>query len=192
MGKKKERIKELEKLCGQMRGIVFTMADDLGVFHTKPIQDIMDTLNAASEGRILTDTFIPTFDSFSALLGDRRITSQWGYHAIFDCRAGAKEVITNGALIEKFIRDLVVKIDMKAFGSPILQHFATHDPEKGGYTALQMIETSAIAGHFVDKNGDFYLDIFSCKPFNIHDARNFIQDFFKPTNIVSRFISRQA
>lgn len=87
---------------------------------------------------------------------------QWGWHLILDC-ASCNLNIQSPNAIREFVADLVHEIDMKAYGDPIIVHFATHDPQKGGYSLVQLIETSAITGHFVDSNGDAYLDIFSCK-----------------------------
>ncbi len=50
---------------------------------------------------------------------------------------------------------------MGSYEEPVLEHFATHDLSKAGYSLVQLIETSPITGHFVDKNGDAYLDVFS-------------------------------
>src|SRR5690349_17839595 len=91
----------------------------------------------------------------------------WGYHLILDCRGcDIKSAVFERNNIERFIKKLVEAIDMKAFGEPLIEHFATHDPNKGGYSLVQLIETSSLTGHFVDLNGDAYFDIFSCKPFS--------------------------
>jgi S-adenosylmethionine/arginine decarboxylase-like enzyme len=192
MGKKKERIRQLEELAADMHQIFGAMAFELGIFNTKTATLILDKLSAASNSLELPDTDLLPFDPMHVLMVDQRKSKHWGYHAVFDCRGGALEVITNGSMIQKFIRELVNKIDMKAYGEPVLEHFATHDPDKGGYTVMQMIETSSITGHFVDKTGDFYLDVFSCKPFDLEICQVYIDDFFKPKNISSRFIKRQA
>ncbi len=81
---------------------------------------------------------------------------------------------------------------MKAYGDPQLNHFATHCPEAAGYTLTQLIETSLISGHFVDKNGDAYIDIFSCKEFSILAAKDVVNEFLKPENIRTTFLMRQA
>ena len=116
----------------------------------------------------------------------------WGYHVLIDCKGCRKEIITNGDMLKKFVRDLVLKIDMKAYGQPVIEHFATHDIEKGGYTIMQMIETSSIVGHFVDSTGDCYLDIFSCKPFNVDDAYAFVSTWLTPEKMNLRLLRRQA
>ncbi len=116
----------------------------------------------------------------------------WGYHLLLDCYQCNINRITSYDNISNFVKSLVERIDMKAYGDPIIEHFATHDPEKAGFSLVQLIETSNITAHFVDKNGDCYIDIFSCKPFSVDDARDVVQYFFTPKNIQLTYIERQA
>ena len=116
----------------------------------------------------------------------------WGYHAMFDCASCNIKTITDKDHIAEFIYTLVKTIDMVAYGPPMIEHFATHAPDKAGISFTQMIETSNITGHFVDANGDAYIDIFSCKPFNTENAKRLIKDFFNPDSIRLNFITRQA
>ena len=118
--------------------------------------------------------------------------SYWGYHLILDCKSCDKSKITKKENIAAFVKHLVDKIDMKSYGQPLLEHFATHDPTKGGYSLVQLIETSAITGHFVDENGDVYLDIFSCKEFSIETVKQIVTEFFSPERIKTIFLTRQA
>jgi S-adenosylmethionine/arginine decarboxylase-like enzyme len=53
-----------------------------------------------------------------------------------------------------------------------------------------MIETSNITGHFVDKSGDCYIDIFSCKEYDTGLATGIIVDFFSPKEIRMKFVER--
>ena len=116
----------------------------------------------------------------------------WGYHLILDCQAGNKDYITDPNRVRRFSAELVEKIDMVAYGEPIVEHFATHDPDKAGISLVQLIETSNICAHFVDKNGDFYVDIFSCKPYSQDTAIQVVQDYFEPKSIRRRFMNRNA
>ena len=81
---------------------------------------------------------------------------------------------------------------MKAYGEPILEHFAVHDPKAAGYSLVQLIETSAITGHFVDKTGEAFLDIFSCKSFDHPKAVIFIQDELEPAALEYQVIFRKS
>ena len=114
----------------------------------------------------------------------------WGYHTILDCHGCDPQSIREGGNIENFAKELVEKIDMVAFGGPLLVHFGKDD--KKGFTLVQLIETSNICGHFVDENGDFYLDVFSCKDFNENIVTDYIQQCFIPENIKSEVFLRDA
>ena len=114
----------------------------------------------------------------------------FGFHMLVDCQAGS--MIDSKANIVAFVKELVNAIDMVAYGETWCERFATHDPEKGGYSMFQMIETSNISGHFVDSNGNFYLDVFSCKPFDEEVVEKTIKKYFKPSKMSSKFIFRNA
>lgn len=120
------------------------------------------------------------------------MSDYWGKELIIDCAACNIEKITDESNIKNFIRYLVEKIDMEAHGDPLIEHFATHDPEKAGYSFCQMITTSAITAHFVDKNGDCYINVFSCKDFNPADVIDCIDTFFNPSKVSFQFINRRS
>lgn len=116
----------------------------------------------------------------------------WGYHLILDCKGCDIDKISCRYHLERFTRELVNAIGMKAFGDPLLEHFAEHNPEAAGYSLLQFIETSNITAHFVDKNGDAYIDIFSCRVFEPEIAMKVVQQHLNPKNIKKTFLVRKA
>lgn len=118
--------------------------------------------------------------------------SYWGYHALLDCASCDIDKITSKQNVYNFIKELVPAIEMVAFGEPMIEHFATHAPDKAGISFVQMIETSNISGHLVDSNGDAYIDIFSCKTFNIKTVEKLINFYFAPEKIRVNFITRSA
>ena len=113
----------------------------------------------------------------------------WGYHLSLDCYAGDKELVTDGANIAAFAKTLVKRIQMKAYGEPQVIHFGEDD--KQGYTLIQLIETSNIAAHFCDDTGNFYLDVFSCKPYENAVVIETVKQFFAPKRITDRYIERE-
>ena len=115
----------------------------------------------------------------------------WGQHLILDL-AGCNENIRKQAAIRAFVRELVAAIDMVAYGEPVIQHFAEHVPAAAGYSMVQLIETSAVTGHFSDKNRDAYLDIFSCKPFDNDKAIAVTDKHFEPESIHMLTLARDA
>jgi S-adenosylmethionine/arginine decarboxylase-like enzyme len=116
----------------------------------------------------------------------------WGKHLIIDARAGSIPAVTSKEHIAKFVDELVVKIDMVKYGPLWIERFATHDPVKAGISFIQMIETSNITGHFVDHDGDFYLDIFSCKDYDENEVINLVREYFEPQDIGAEVFLRDA
>ncbi len=114
----------------------------------------------------------------------------WGYHLLVDCKQGDIPSITSKENVSTFVRKLVKGIDMVAYGDLMIERFATHDPDKAGISFCQMIETSNITGHFVELNGNFYIDVFSCKPYDTHTVLDLIQEYFNPASVSTTFINR--
>ena len=105
----------------------------------------------------------------------------WGQHLVLDFNGCPKELLADKENILDWSKELVQAIDMVAYGEPIIEHFATHSHEAAGYTLLQMIETSNIAAHFAENIGQVYIDVFSCKAFNVEVALGICKNYFKPT-----------
>ena len=116
----------------------------------------------------------------------------WGKHLIIDMSAGDKDRVQNAEHIRRFVKTLVRTIGMKAYGPPVLEHFAEHVPEAAGYSLVQLIETSAITGHFCDLSGDAYIDIFSCKDFEVELAIEVVRAAFHPQHVAFMTLTRQA
>ena len=105
----------------------------------------------------------------------------WGQHLVLDFNGCPKGLLADKENILDWSKELVQAIDMVAYGEPIVEHFATHSHEAAGYTLLQMIETSNIAAHFAENIGQVYIDVFSCKAFDVEAALGICKKYFKPT-----------
>jgi S-adenosylmethionine/arginine decarboxylase-like enzyme len=114
----------------------------------------------------------------------------WGHHLLLNARKCVPVTIRSNRLIEDFTRELVRKIDMVPYGNPQIVMFGTGN--KKGYTLVQLIETSNITGHFVEETNDMYLDVFSCKEFEPETVAEVVKYYFGPTNIDTKFVSRDA
>ena len=117
--------------------------------------------------------------------------SYWGYHLILDVKGCNPGKAKDPDYIAGFVKDLVRLIDMVPYGEPRLVHFADNT-DKAGWTVIQLIETSSIMGHFLDDNGDLYLDVFSCKDFDEEIVKKTVDFYFKPENIKTTFLRRKA
>jgi|688.fasta_scaffold654526_3 S-adenosylmethionine decarboxylase len=115
----------------------------------------------------------------------------WGYHLILDCSNCNYKKITDVDNIKEFLNKLIPAINMVAHGEPIIE-FLLPGEDNQGYSVLQMITTSNITAHFVNRDSAGYIDIFSCKQFNTEIAYDYVREFFEPTNIKQQLIFRQA
>jgi S-adenosylmethionine/arginine decarboxylase-like enzyme len=109
---------------------------------------------------------------------------------MLDCQ-GMNDNITSKTKLKEFVEDLVVKIKMEAVGKPIIKYLlAGHS--NSGYSLVQLIQTSNIAGHFMDQDRTAYIDIFSCKKFNPKTVETVVKKHFGTTKIKSKLITRTA
>lgn len=115
----------------------------------------------------------------------------WGFHLILDIDK-CNENVTIDYKILSWLEELMIAIEIRPYGPPLLKHFAEHEPQATGYSLVQLIETSAICGHFSDLNRDAYLDIFSCAPFDITAAIETTKKHFSPKSINYLYIEREA
>jgi len=116
--------------------------------------------------------------------------TSWGYHLLINAGGCDPVALRSKETIAAFAKALVKRIDMVAFGEPMIVRFG--DGNKMGYSLVQLIETSNISGHFVEETNDIYLDIFSCKSFKVFDAMAVFNEFFNPVTVEKKFVVRQA
>jgi S-adenosylmethionine/arginine decarboxylase-like enzyme len=79
---------------------------------------------------------------------------------------------------------------MKPYGEPQVVMFG--EGNKRGYTLIQLIETSNIAGHFCEESNNAYLDVFSCKPFDYATVEAVVGQYFDPERIQAIELRRDA
>lgn len=120
----------------------------------------------------------------------RKLKKRWGYHLTLDAGSCDHDAIRSKNTIAAFTKELVDKIGMVAYGKPRIVMFGEGD--KKGYTLVQLIETSDITAHFVEETNDVYLDLFSCKKYDLAKAIAVFKKYFKPRTIIKRFMARQA
>jgi S-adenosylmethionine/arginine decarboxylase-like enzyme len=115
----------------------------------------------------------------------------WGYHIILDCANCNLIKIKDKDHITKFVHTLISRVDMQAHGNMIIENLLP-GTDNEGYSVLQMIVTSNISCHFVNKPGDAYIDLFSCKDFDKNVVVDTVKEFFEPETIQLNLIERQA
>ena len=116
----------------------------------------------------------------------------WGYHLMLDCSGCNRDLMTDRNNVYNFVVTLVKRIDMIAYGEPIIEFLCDGDLSKEGFSLLQLITTSNICGHFIDHHGHIYLDVFSCKQFDNQTVIDTVKEFFGAEKIRVNFLTRNA
>jgi S-adenosylmethionine/arginine decarboxylase-like enzyme len=112
----------------------------------------------------------------------------WGTELTLDCGKCDPKAIRDPYVIEMFVKELVVAIDMKAYGPPQIVHFGTED--KMGYTLVQLIETSNITAHYSEDTDSAFINVFSCRKFDPQIVGRVVLDYFKPRLITMKMNER--
>lgn len=114
----------------------------------------------------------------------------WGMTLQIDLYGCNKTKIADPVQILAFKNELIPAIGMKAFGEPILEHFAHHAPEAAGYSLVQLIETSDITVHLAENIGQVFMEVFSCKSFEPETVISIARKYFEFTSYDKWFFER--
>ncbi len=103
----------------------------------------------------------------------------WGMSLSLDLYKCNPETIRDADKIKEYVKELCDNvINMKRYGDCKVVHFGD-DPKVTGFSMTQLIETSLVSGHFANNTNAAYLDIFSCKWYDVHKVREFSERFFE-------------
>lgn len=112
----------------------------------------------------------------------------YGKHLMITASSCADTIMSMDTISE-FVKCIVSKIDMVAYGDLVIARFG--EGIELGISAVQLITTSAITIHTNDKYRDMYLDIFSCKWFDEEIVIDLIRMMFSPMEIKDTIILRK-
>jgi hypothetical protein len=118
---------------------------------------------------------------------DRR--RAFGWQARLQLSGCRTAVLDSVEMVDMWCRTLVVEIDMKAYGPPIVDRFGEGD--RRGVTAVQRLTTSAIVVH-CDPPDVVYVDVFSCRRFDPDVVARSAQRFFGASAGTGDFTERRA
>jgi len=113
----------------------------------------------------------------------------YGWELIIDLK-DCNDKIKDKEALREYLRLLLKKIDMKAYGEPLIKWFGEALEKTKGYSIFQFIETSSIVGHFTDEFHTAHINIFSCKGFDYKLAYDFTRDYFGGKGVQVEFIYR--
>ena len=91
--------------------------------------------------------------------------------------------------IRNFVKLLCKNLGMKRKGPCRIKRFGKDDLE--GYSVIQFIECSSITIHFDEIKNRAFIDIFSCKDFDISKVEKFSKGFFNSKESSSNIMVRE-
>lgn len=115
-------------------------------------------------------------------IAEKEKLEPWGLSTSIDLKDCDPFIIRSRDKLNQFIIELCELIKMKRYGEPQIVNFGEGRVE--GYSLVQLIETSAITGHFANESNAAFIDIFSCKLFEPKQASEFCKKFFKAKNVI--------
>ena len=120
-------------------------------------------------------------------LGKKKIYGQELILDLFDCDP---KIIRSKKKILEYSNQLCDLIKVKKHGKPIIRRFGFKKAFITGYSLAQLIESSLVSGHFSELWNRAFVNVFSCKSFNIKKVKGFTKKFFKAKKIKSRTLIR--
>ena len=113
----------------------------------------------------------------------------WGMSTSVDLYDCNPNLIKDAEYIKKYVKELCDLIEMKRFGECQVVHFG-EDPKVSGFSMTQLIETSLISGHFANNTNAAYLDIFSCKWYDVEQVVSISRKFFEAKYAIHKVSKR--
>ena len=115
----------------------------------------------------------------------------WGMSLSLDLYDCNPDTIRDADKIKEYVKELCDNvINMKRYGECQVVHFGD-DAKVTGFCMTQLIETSLVSGHFANNTNAAYLDIFSCKWYNVREVKRFSKRFFEAEVYISNVSERQ-
>lgn len=115
----------------------------------------------------------------------------WGLLTSIDLKKCDSARIQSEQVIQDYVKELLDLIKMRAYGNCKIVFFGD-DPSVQGFTMVQMIETSLLSAHFVNLTDEAYIDIFSCKHYDVWKAALFTKEYFRAEKMMHHQLVRGA
>jgi S-adenosylmethionine decarboxylase len=114
----------------------------------------------------------------------------FGPHLMLDCSACNLEKISDVAYVFDVLNRLPDLIGMTKITQPYVFPYSGLVPEDKGVTGLVVIAESHLSFHSFIEKDYFFFDLFSCKPFDVETARQFIVDAFEVKKAETHYVER--
>ncbi|RPI54071.1 MAG: S-adenosylmethionine decarboxylase proenzyme [Deltaproteobacteria bacterium] len=103
----------------------------------------------------------------------------YGPHLMLDLNDCNSAVLDDLEACFRLLNELPEKIGMTKITQPYVFRYRGLVPEDEGITGVTIIAESHISLHTYPKKNFVFVDIFSCKPFDVEGARDHVIQFFQ-------------
>jgi S-adenosylmethionine decarboxylase len=114
----------------------------------------------------------------------------FGPHLMLDCRKCNPHKIADVAYIFEVLNTLPDRIGMTKITQPYVFPYAGLVPEDKGVTGIVVIAESHLSFHSFTEKDYFFFDLFSCKPFEVEMAKQFIMEAFEVQEVETHYVER--
>jgi S-adenosylmethionine decarboxylase len=119
-------------------------------------------------------------------------TYGYGPHLMLDLNGCNPAILDDLDACFTLLNELPEKISMTKITQPYLFRYSGLMPEHGGITGVTIIAESHISLHTYPRKRYAFVDLFSCKPFDVQGARDYIVHFFESKSPVVYLQERGA
>ena len=122
------------------------------------------------------------------MIEERR--ESFGPHLMLDLRSCNKKKLKDFNLVFKILKELPEKIGMTKITQPYVFPYAGLIPEDKGITGTVIIAESHISIHTFQEKDYCFVDVFSCKDFNVEFAAEYLIDVFESKKFDKYIVNR--
>jgi S-adenosylmethionine decarboxylase len=115
---------------------------------------------------------------------------EFGPHITLDLKGCPKEVLSDYNLHFNYLKSLPELIRMTPITQPYVFPYSGLVPEDKGITGIVIIAESHISVHSFEDKGYCFIDIFSCKDFDVKKAIQITKNLFKPKDFEIHVVAR--
>ena len=108
-----------------------------------------------------------------------KTTKGYGPHLMLDLGECSPTILNDLNACFNLLNDLPEKIGMTKITQPYVFRYSGLIPEDAGITGVAIIAESHISLHTYPQKHFVFVDLFSCKPFDVEAAKDYIISFFQ-------------
>ena len=113
----------------------------------------------------------------------------WGISTHIDLYDCEPSTVKDKELIKLSVKELGKIIEANLYGETILAYFGA-TPDVYGYSMLQLIDSSNMAAHYVEKTNHVFFEMFSCKPYDPEKVVDYLMKIHKAKGAKAKVLFR--